>query len=85
MKYLNRGRPPSPPVDTSTPNSQPLRRIGGTHRLDQDSPGGGSIQRVIFCARFQSVSIIAHSAVFKFGGLLRLLNINLIKQDKPIS
>ena len=27
----------------------------------------------------------AYSAVFKFGGLLRLLNINLIKQDKPIS
>ena len=24
------------------------------------------------------------SAVFKFGGLLRLLNINLIKQDNPI-
>lgn len=47
MKYLNRGRPPSPPVDTSTPNSQPLRRIGGTHRLDQDSPGGGSIQRAV--------------------------------------
>ena len=36
MKYLNRGRP-SPPVDTSTPNNQPLRRIGGTHQLDQDS------------------------------------------------
>ena len=27
----------------------------------------------------------SHSAVFKFGGLLRLLNINLIKQDKSIS
>ena len=26
-----------------------------------------------------------HSAVFKFGGLLRLLDINLTKQDKPIS
>ena len=28
---------------------------------------------------------ISHSAVFKFGGLLRLLDINLTKQDKPIS
>ena len=26
-----------------------------------------------------------NSAVFKFGGLLSLLNINLIKQDKPIT
>ena len=30
-------------------------------------------------------ALATHSAVFKFGGLLRLLNINLIKQDKPIS
>ena len=28
---------------------------------------------------------VSHSAVFKFGGLLRLLDINLTKQDKPIS
>ena len=41
MKYLNRGRP-SPPVDTSTPNNQPLRRIGGTHQLDQVDRAGGS-------------------------------------------
>ena len=26
-----------------------------------------------------------HSAVFKFGGLFCLLNINLTKQDKPIA
>ena len=33
----------------------------------------------------QKVSSGSHSAVFKFCGLLRLLNINLIKHDKPIS
>ena len=31
------------------------------------------------------IFMYSHSAVFKFGGLLRLLDINLIKQDKPIS
>ena len=29
--------------------------------------------------------VTSHSAVFKFGGLLCLLDINLTKQDKPIS
>ena len=31
------------------------------------------------------IFMYSHSAVFKFGGLLRLLDINLTKQDKPIS
>ena len=42
MKYLNRGgqqTPDEPPVETSTPNGQPLRRMGGTQHIDQ---AGGS-------------------------------------------
>ena len=32
-----------------------------------------------------TVIVNSHSAVFKFGGLLRLLNINFIRQEKSIS
>ena len=36
---------------------------------------------IIFLYNY-SLLWVPHSAVFKFGGLLRLLNTNLIKQDK---
>ena len=74
MKYLNRGRPPSPPVDTSTPNSQPLRRIGGTHRLDQDSPGGGSIQRVFFVHAFLKATLKSLSNKFCVNSSVQYVN-----------
>ena len=49
---------------------------------------GGSLFLTLFSPIFLyggRFSAESHSAVFKFGGLLRLLNINLSKQDKPIS
>ena len=54
-----------------------------------DVDGSGAIEFPEFCVsvntHFTGEVASTHSAVFKFGGLLRHLNINLIKQDKRIS
>ena len=48
----------------------------------------GHVNVSYLCTRKEALRMASrypHSAIFKFGGLLRLLNMNLIKWDKPTS